>query len=42
MLMVLATGVSMVLLVCGVAAADTVTTSFEAPTFHPGSVSAAV
>jgi uncharacterized repeat protein (TIGR01451 family) len=36
MLMVLATAVSMVLLVCGVAAADTVTTNFEA--FQLGSV----
>lgn len=35
---VLAAGASMVLLVCGVAAADTVTSSFEPPTFHPGSV----
>ena len=38
MLTLLATTVSMVLLVCGAAAADTVTTTFEAPTFHPGSV----
>jgi len=37
-LMVLATAVSMVLLVCGVAAADTVTTTFEPPTFHLGTV----
>ena len=36
--MVLATALSMVLLVCGVAAADTVTTDFEPPTFHPGTV----
>jgi uncharacterized repeat protein (TIGR01451 family) len=37
-LTVLATAVSMVLLVCGVAAADTVTTTFEPTTFQPGSV----
>jgi uncharacterized repeat protein (TIGR01451 family) len=37
-LMVLATAASMVLLVCGVAAADTVTTTFEPPTFQPRSV----
>jgi uncharacterized repeat protein (TIGR01451 family) len=37
-LKVLATAVGMVLLVCGVAAADTVTTTFEPPTFHLGSV----
>jgi uncharacterized repeat protein (TIGR01451 family) len=37
-LKVLATAASMVLLVCGVAAADTVTTNFEPPTFHLGSV----
>jgi uncharacterized repeat protein (TIGR01451 family) len=35
---VLAAVASMVLLVCGVAAADTVTTIFEPPTFHLGSV----
>jgi uncharacterized repeat protein (TIGR01451 family) len=38
MLTVLATAGSAVLLVCGVAAADTVTTTFEPPTFVPGSV----
>jgi uncharacterized repeat protein (TIGR01451 family) len=37
-LMVLATAASMVLLACGVAAADSVTTTFEPPTFHLGSV----
>jgi uncharacterized repeat protein (TIGR01451 family) len=37
-LTVLATAVSTVLLVSGVAVADTVTTTFESPTFHPGSV----
>jgi uncharacterized repeat protein (TIGR01451 family) len=37
--MTLAAGVSMVLLVCGIAAADSsVTTNFEPPTFHPGTV----
>jgi uncharacterized repeat protein (TIGR01451 family) len=34
----LAAAAGMVLLVCGVAAADTVTTTFEPSTFHPGSV----
>lgn len=38
MLLVLSTAVSMVLLVCGVAAADSVETTFEPPTFHLGSV----
>jgi uncharacterized repeat protein (TIGR01451 family) len=38
MLTVLATAASMVLLVCGVAAADSVTTTFEPPTFQPRSV----
>ena len=36
--MVLATAVSMALLPCGVAVADTVTTNFEPLAFHPGSV----
>jgi hypothetical protein len=35
---VLATAVSAILLVCGVAAADTITANFENPPFHPGSV----
>jgi uncharacterized repeat protein (TIGR01451 family) len=38
MLTVLAAAVSAVLLVCGVAAADTVTSNFEPPTFQPGTV----
>ena len=38
MLRLLAAGAVMVLLVCGVAAADTVITNFEPPTFHPGTV----
>ena len=38
MLMVLTTAVSMVLLVCGVAAASI--TLFESPLFHPGTVNA--
>jgi uncharacterized repeat protein (TIGR01451 family) len=38
MLTALATAVSAVLIVCGVAAANTVTTNFEPPTFHTGSV----
>jgi uncharacterized repeat protein (TIGR01451 family) len=38
MLVVLAAAVTTVLLVCGVAAADSVTTTFEPPTFLPGSV----
>jgi uncharacterized repeat protein (TIGR01451 family) len=38
MLKALATAASMVLLVCAVAAADTVATTFEPPTFHTGSV----
>ena len=37
-LMVLATAASMILLVCGVAAADTVETTFEPTLFHLGSV----
>jgi uncharacterized repeat protein (TIGR01451 family) len=37
-LTVLATAVSMVLLLCGVAAADTVTSTFEPPSFHLGTV----
>jgi uncharacterized repeat protein (TIGR01451 family) len=36
--LVLATAVSMVLIVCGVAAADEVTTNFEPPTFKLGTV----
>ncbi len=36
--LVLATAVTMALLPCGVAVADTVTTDFEPPAFHPGSV----
>jgi uncharacterized repeat protein (TIGR01451 family) len=35
---VLATAASMVLVVCGIAAADTVISAFEPPTFHPGTV----
>ena len=38
MVKTLATALGMALLVCGVASADTVTTNFEPPTFHPGSV----
>src|SRR3954452_5307761 len=34
----LAMCISFALLTCGVAVADTVTTDFEPPTFHPGSV----
>jgi uncharacterized repeat protein (TIGR01451 family) len=37
-LIALATAVSMTLLPCGVAVADSVTTTFEPPTFNPGSV----
>ena len=37
-LTVLATAVSMALLACGVALGDTVTTNFEPPIFHLGSV----
>ena len=38
MLIVLATAVSMALLACGVAVADTVTTTFEPPAYHIGTV----
>ena len=38
MLIALATAVSMALLACGVAVAETVTSDFEAPVFHTGSV----
>ena len=38
MLMTMAAAVGMALLVCGAAAADTVSTNFEPPVFHKGSV----